>query len=257
MEPIAASASDPKVLIGFPRPLPGVYRGRPWGLQAADGAEHSGNRMEDGEEREGPLPPLPSLRCGAVPVWRGLLDPAAQAAMVEDLRAVVRAAPLVTPVTPRGKPMSVRMTSAGRVGWVSDRAGYRYAPRHPAGGPWPPVPAAVLDLWHRLTGLAREPDCCLVNFYGPESRMGLHQDRDEADFSFPVLSISLGDEALFRVGGPVRGGPTQSVWLRSGDVLLLEGEARLAFHGIDRLRPGSSTLLPGGGRINLTLRVAL
>ncbi|WP_395542618.1 alpha-ketoglutarate-dependent dioxygenase AlkB family protein [Neotabrizicola sp. sgz301269] len=190
-----------------------------------------------------------------VRLWPGWLDRPAQEAMVADIRAVVAAAPLVAPVTPGGRQMSVRMTAAGRLGWVTDRKGYRYDPQHPQGTDWPPIPASVLAVWRALTGLARDPDCCLVNFYGEGARMGLHQDRDEGDFSFPVLSISLGDEALFRIGGVERSDPTQSVWLRSGDVLLMGGPARLAWHGIDRLRPGSSTLLPKGGRLNLTLRV--
>lgn len=188
-------------------------------------------------------------------VWPGYLDRAAQQSLVEDLRAVAAAAPLVQPVTPGGRQMSVRMTAAGRLGWVTDRRGYRYEPLHPQGTPWPAIPAAVLALWRDLTGLARDPDCCLVNFYGPGARMGLHQDRDEGDFSFPVLSVSLGDEALFRIGGTERSEATESFWLRSGDVLVMGGAARLAWHGVDRIRPGSSTLLPQGGRINLTCRV--
>lgn len=188
-------------------------------------------------------------------VWPGYLDRAAQQSLVEDLRAVAAAAPLVQPVTPGGRQMSVRMTAAGRLGWVTDRRGYRYEPLHPQGTPWPAIPAAVLALWRDLTGLARDPDCCLVNFYGPGARMGLHQDRDEGDFSFPVLSVSLGDEALFRIGGTERSEATESFWLRSGDVLVMGGAARLAWHGVDRIRPGSPTLLPQGGRINLTCRV--
>lgn len=187
--------------------------------------------------------------------WPGHLDLAAQSTLVADLRAVVLAAPLYSPATPGGRPMSVRMTSAGQLGWITDRHGYRYEPNHPDGQPWPAIPPAVLDLWHSLTGVAREPDCCLINFYGEGAKMGLHQDRDEGDFSFPVLSISLGDEALFRIGGPDRKDPTESLWLKSGDVLLMGGPARLAWHGVDRLRFRSSRLLPGGGRINLTLRV--
>lgn len=187
--------------------------------------------------------------------WPGLLDGPAQTALVADLRGIVAAAPLYAPVTPGGRPMSVRMTSAGRLGWITDQQGYRYEPRHPAGQAWPAIPPAVLDLWHSLTGLSRAPDCCLINFYGEGAKMGLHQDRDEGDFSFPVLSVSLGDEALFRMGGPDRKDPTESLWLKSGDVLLMGGPARLAWHGIDRLRFRSSRLLPGGGRINLTLRV--
>ena len=192
---------------------------------------------------------------GGVRVPKGCLDAAAQAAMVNDLRRVVVAAPLFAPVTPRGRPMSVRMTAAGRFGWISDRGGYRYARQHPGGGDWPAIPDTVLAVWRSVGGVDRAPDCCLVNFYDAGARMGLHQDRDEADFTMPVVSISLGDDALFRVGGAVRGGRTQSIWLQSGDVAVMAGDARLAFHGVDRLRPGSSSLLPKGGRINLTLRV--
>ncbi len=186
----------------------------------------------------------------------GALDAAAQAEMLAAIRALLAAAPLATPVTPGGRPMSVRMSAAGEVGWVTDRAGYRYADSRPDGTPWPPIPASVLAVWHRFTGLADAPDSCLVNHYAAGARMGLHQDRDEADFAWPVVSISLGDDALFRVGTAGRRGPTRSVWLRSGDVAVLAGAARLAFHGIDRIRPGSSTLLAEGGRFNLTLRMA-
>jgi alkylated DNA repair protein (DNA oxidative demethylase) len=199
--------------------------------------------------------PRPSLRVAGFELYQGLIEPAVQALLLDDLREVVTAAPLMAPVTPGGRPMSVRMTAAGRLGWVTDRAGYRYADRHPSGVAWPPIPSRVLALWHRVTGLARAPDCCLVNFYGEGARMGLHQDRDEGDFTFPVLSISLGDEALFRMGGVERQAPTSSVWLRSGDCVVMGGAARLAWHGVDRVRHGSSALLPKGGRINLTLRV--
>lgn len=188
-------------------------------------------------------------------IHKGLLLPDAQRALVDDLRAAIQSAPLFSPVTPWGKPMSVRMTSMGRYGWVSDRNGYRYSETHPNGTPWPAIPAQVLDLWHDLTGLTRAPDCCLLNWYGESARMGMHQDRDEADFSFPVLSISLGDDGLFRMGNATKGGTTESHWLNSGDVVVMGGDARLRYHGVDRIRFGSSTLLPKGGRINLTCRV--
>ncbi|MEO6301370.1 MAG: alpha-ketoglutarate-dependent dioxygenase AlkB [Paracoccaceae bacterium] len=171
------------------------------------------------------------------------------------VRRVVAEAPLYQPITPGGRQMSVRMTAAGRLGWVTDRSGYRYQAAHPGGQPWPAIPDEVMAVWRAVSGVARGPDCCLINFYGAGARMGLHQDRDEGDFSFPVVSISLGDEALFRMGGVDKADGTESAWLRSGDVVVMGGAARLAFHGIDRVRHGSSTLLPQSGRINLTLRV--
>jgi len=202
-----------------------------------------------------PKAPPPGLVTRGVAIWPGWLDRAAQKALVAELRAVIRAAPLFSPITRWGKPMSVQMTSAGRYGWFSDRRGYRYVPRHPTGTDWPPIPAPVLDIWRAIAGPGRDPDCCLINLYRAGAKMGLHQDRDEADFTWPVVSISLGDDALFRIGSTDRGGKTESLWLHSGDVLAMGGPARLIHHGIDRTRPGSSDLLQGGGRINLTLRV--
>lgn len=188
-------------------------------------------------------------------IWKGFLGSELQAAILEDVRSIARAAPLFQPDTPYGKPMSVRMTSAGRFGWFSDRTGYRYAAQHPSGVDWPAIPPAILDVWSQATGLERRPDCCLVNWYGEGARMGMHQDRDEADFKWPVVSVSLGDEGLFRIGNQTRGGKTESIWLHSGDVVVMGGEARLSYHGVDRIRFGSSRLLPRGGRLNLTLRV--
>jgi alkylated DNA repair protein (DNA oxidative demethylase) len=194
-------------------------------------------------------------------VHPGLLDRQAQERLVAELRTAVRQAPFFTPAMPRtGKPFSVRMTNLGPLGWVSDRdGGYRYQAAHPeTGEPWPPIPDMVLDVWRQVSGYPHPPEACLVNYYAPSARMGLHQDRDEQDFSAPVVSVSLGDTCLFRVGGTDRKNPTRSMKLASGDVVVLGGEARLAFHGVDRLYPGTSTLLsewfPGGGRINLTLR---
>lgn len=197
----------------------------------------------------------PTLNVRGFDVFKTLILPAAQQTLVDRLRGVIRAAPLFSPQTPYGKPMSVRMTSAGRYGWFSDRGGYRYVDRHPDGGPWPAIPDPVLDIWSRVTGLDRQPDCCLINFYGTDARMGMHQDKDEASFDWPVVSISLGDDGLFRIGDTTRGGKTESIWLSSGDVVVMGGAARLAYHGLDRIRPGTSTLLKDGGRLNLTLRV--
>ena len=197
----------------------------------------------------------PTLSIRGVDLWESWLSPVKQRQILEDIRAIVTKAPLLEPVTPSGKKMSVRMTSAGRLGWVSDSSGYRYEANHPDGTNWPPIPQSVLEVWELLSGSVRSPDCCLVNFYQPDARMGMHQDRDEVDFQQPVISISLGDEALFRIGQKTRGGKTDSIWLRSGDVLRLGGEARLIYHGIDRINSGSSPLLKNGGRINLTLRV--
>lgn len=186
----------------------------------------------------------------------GYLDRAAQEDLATALAEIVAAAPLFAPRMPKtGSPFSVRMTNCGPLGWVSDVAGYRYQPTHPiTGRPWPPMPPALLDAWRDLTGYPPLPEACLVNWYGPQAKMGLHQDRDEADFAAPVLSLSLGDTALFRLGGTTRKAPTTSFRLASGDALVLGGEARLAFHGVDRILPGTSTLLSGGGRLNLTLR---
>jgi DNA oxidative demethylase len=186
----------------------------------------------------------------------GWLDRPAQEALLADLRAVVKAAPLFVPRMPRtGKPFSVRMSNCGALGWVSDETGYRYQPAHPeTGEPWPAMPDALLAAWQALAGYPHPPEACLINLYDAAAKMGLHQDRDEDDLDAPVLSLSLGDTAVFRVGGTSRGGKTVSVKLQSGDALSFGGPARLAFHGIDRIIAGTSTLLPQGGRINLTLR---
>jgi DNA oxidative demethylase len=184
-------------------------------------------------------------------------DLAQQQALLAMLRDAVAEAPLFIPEMPKtGKPFSVRMTNLGELGWVSDRAnGYRYQPTHPTTDkPWPPMPEMLLKLWTDIANYPHSPEACLVNFYNPDAKMGLHQDRDEQDFTAPVISISLGDQALFRWGGTTRGGKTQSVKLSSGDVLVMGGEARLCYHGIDRVYNGTSTLLKDGGRINLTMR---
>lgn len=185
------------------------------------------------------------------------LDEARQRALVEMIRDIVAEAPLYVPVMPKtGVAMSVRMTNCGSLGWVTDKdRGYRYQPTHPVTGrPWSAIPDALLDIWADLADYSKPPEACLINFYQDDARMGLHQDRDETDFSAPVVSLSLGNTCLFRIGGTSRKDRTQSLKLKSGDAIVLGGEGRLCFHGVDRIYPATSTLLKNGGRINLTLR---
>ena len=188
-------------------------------------------------------------------LWREKLSPLAQKALFEDVQEKLKEAPLYRPVMPgSGRPFSAEESNFGSLGWVSDRSGYRYQPTHPmTGRRWPAIPEALLALWAEING-PPAPECCLVNLYHAGAKMGLHQDRDEKDVSAAVIGVSLGDEALFRIGGTVRAGETRSVILASGDVIAFGGTARLAYHGIDRIRPGTSRLLPGGGRLSLTLR---
>jgi len=187
----------------------------------------------------------------------GHLDSASQKDLIDTVFDLLKAAPPYRPTMPgSGRPLSIDMSNAGPLGWLSDRKGYRYSPRHPeSGASWPPIPQALLDLWDDLAGIPAPPECCLINIYrDPKARLGLHQDSDERTFDAPVLSVSLGDTAVFRLGGNTRRGATRAIRLASGDVVLLAGEARRAYHGIDRLLWGSSRLVPDGGRINLTLR---
>ncbi|MCT7376217.1 alpha-ketoglutarate-dependent dioxygenase AlkB family protein [Chelativorans salis] len=187
----------------------------------------------------------------------GFLDSDEQEALLADIRAVVTAAPLYVPTMPKtGKPMSVRMTNCGPLGWVTDKErGYRYQDTHPEiGNPWPPMPERLLALWEAVAEYPHPPEACLVNYYTDTAKMGLHQDRDEKDFAAPVVSVSLGNACLFRVGGTSRSAKTVSFRLESGDVVVLGGEERLCYHGVDRIYPDTSPLLRNSGRINLTLR---
>lgn len=182
---------------------------------------------------------------------------AEQEALLGELRGIVAEAPFYTPTMPRtGKPMSVRMTNCGELGWLTDKEqGYRYEPVHPeTGEPWPPIPAQLLKLWDEVAEFPAPPEACLINYYAKGTKMGLHRDEDEETFDAPVVSISLGDTAMFRIGGLTRKDPTRRIELESGDVVVFGGEDRLIYHGIDRIVAGSSDLLPEGGRINLTLR---
>ncbi len=207
--------------------------------------------------------PKPVGEVDGLRLYAGLLSRPAQEQMLAEVRAVVSEAPLYRPAMPRtGKPFSVRMSNAGTLGWVSDKSGgYRYQESHPVTGkPWPKIPQSLMGLWEFISGYADPPECCLINYYDATAKMGLHQDKDETALDAPVVSVSLGDSALFKVKGPTRTGasndaPTSwSVKLNSGDVVVLGGKARHYFHGINRIYPGTSTLLEGEGRINLTLR---
>ena len=205
------------------------------------------------------MPHEPQERVEIAPgaIWfPNYLDRAEQEALRDAIRDVVRQAPLYTPAMPRsGKPLSVRMTNCGSLGWVSDIRGYRYQATHPeSGAPWPPIPYALRAAWDALAQYPHPPEACLVNFYDASAKLGLHQDRDEQNFDAPVVSLSLGDTARFRMGGVERGGKTASVELKSGDAFVFGGPSRLAYHGVDRIYPDTSALLKDGGRINLTLR---
>jgi DNA oxidative demethylase len=200
---------------------------------------------------------MTALHSGTFRYLPGLLSNTEQAQLVLALQAVIANAPFFTPAMPRtGKPFSVSMTNCGPLGWVSDKErGYRYQASHPATErPWPGIPEQILDIWRTHANYAHLPEACLVNLYQAGTKMGSHVDRDELDRAAPVLSISLGDSAVFHVGGTERTGPKTRVTLRSGDVLILEGPSRFAYHGIDKVLAGSSSVWPGGGRINLTLR---
>ncbi len=189
-------------------------------------------------------------------VYPEILTRDEQDALVSDLSGVVRDAPFYRPEMPRtGKTYSALMTNCGPLGWVSDRHGYRYQDTHPVTGkPWPAMPEMFTCLWQRFTGRDDGPEAALINLYRDKARLGLHVDATEEDLDAPVLSISLGDTAVFRMGGQERNDPTQSVRLASGSVVVMGGHARLAYHGVDRILAGSSTLLERGGRLSVTLR---
>ena len=201
-------------------------------------------------------PAAPRVSQPAPKLHPAYLDGSGQERLLAALRDIIRHAPLFPPRMPRtGSPFSVRMTNCGPLGWVSDISGYRYQETHPlTGQPWPPIPALLLKAWSELGRYQYEPEACLINYYGSSAKMGLHQDRDEKDLQAPVVLLSLGDTCIFRYGGIQRRSPTHTLRLASGDAVVLANETRLAFHGVDRIIAGTSTLLPEDGRFNLTLR---
>ncbi len=195
------------------------------------------------------------LKSGVV-YFPGLLARVAQEHLRDEIYTAISEAQLFQSTMPRwGNPMSVKMLNLGTLGWVSDKSGYRYQKTHPVtNASWPPIFPSLLKIWDQLTNAYAPPEACLINYYSATAKMGLHQDRDEDDFNAPVVSLSLGDTALFRIGTSERAGPTQSIKLQSGDGLIFGGPARLDFHGIDRIYKDTSTLLKEGGRFNLTMR---
>lgn len=189
----------------------------------------------------------------------GYFDRAAQEALVDEIMAILKIAPIYQPVMPRsGRPLSVKMSNCGTLGWISEKSGYRYGATHPVTGePWPPIPEALMALWRQHSDWPDLPEACLINHYDEAARLGLHIDADESATHAPVISVSLGDSAYFRLGGANRKGPTQRLTLHSGDVVILGGASRRYYHGVDKILPGTSSLLPESfrpGRINLTLR---
>jgi len=180
-----------------------------------------------------------------------------QEALIAAVKAATHNAPFFQPTMPRtGTPLSVVMSNFGTLGWVTDKEkGYRYEPVHPkTGQTWPALPDLLTELWRKVADWPDLPEACLINWYREGSKMGLHVDNDELAVNAPVVSVSLGDPAMFRIGETKRGGPTTGVKLFSGDVVVLAGEARRCYHGVSKLYYGESALVPKGGRINLTMR---
>ena len=181
--------------------------------------------------------------------------------VLSALRSVVGQSPFRHMVTPGGYTMSVAMTNCGAVGWVTDRSGYRYDRLDPeTGRPWPALPSAFLDL---ALAAAKEagypdfrPDACLINRYEPGAKLSLHQDKDERNFSHPIVSVSLGLPATFQFGRLNRNDPVRKYALRHGDVVVWGGPSRLFYHGVTELKDGDHESL-GRMRINLTFRGAL
>lgn len=192
---------------------------------------------------------------------RGAITPDDQTILVRDIAQVADFAPFRHPRTPGGHPTSAAMTNAGQAGWWSDRQGYRYLIHQPdSDRPWPSMPAsfhAAVEVGTRGTPWPDfSPDACLINFYGAAAKMGLHQDKDERDFTQPIVTVSLGDAADFLVGGFARTDKTAVVRLHSGDVLVMGGPSRMRFHGVRRIHTGTSPLSALHGRYSLTFRKA-
>jgi alkylated DNA repair protein (DNA oxidative demethylase) len=208
---------------------------------------------------------LPDVLPDGVAVFRNRVKPLEQRAILDGVAQAIAEAPLFRPQMPTGPYMINSLTNLGPLGWISDKRGYRYEPTHPTTGkPWPPIPPIIRDLAKTLVREAKlgefEPDACLVNVYAADGKLSLHRDYDEADFAWPIASFSFGNDADFALGGLKRSDKTQAITLHSGDVMVFGGPSRLRYHGVKRIRSGTSpithSVLPEGGRINLTLRRA-
>lgn len=185
-----------------------------------------------------------------------LLNIGEQRRLLADIQQCEIEAPYFQPTMPgTGQPLSVKMTSCGALGWVSDKSGYRYERNHPlTGKPWPSIPESALEVWRNCYDGRVEPDTCLINFYAPTARLGLHRDEDEDTYEYPIVSVSLGMAATFQIGGLRREDPKRSLRLFSGDIVVLGGNSRLAYHGVSRILKSQPDPLHLRGRVNLTLR---
>jgi DNA oxidative demethylase len=175
------------------------------------------------------------------------------------LREVGKRSPLFTPTMKNGSPFNYQMTNCGKVGWVSDSSGYRYVDRHPVTNkPWEPIPKVIRDLAKSVAAQVEDnsyiPETCLINYYTQNSKLGIHQDNTEKNKTAAIISISLGDDGIFLIGGKRKKDPTREIILKSGDVLIMYGESRMFYHGVKAIIPGTSQLLRNGGRLNLTIR---
>jgi DNA oxidative demethylase len=182
-----------------------------------------------------------------------------QRELLSSCRAIARVSPLFTPVMPgSGAKFNYQMTNCGDWGWISDIKGYRYTREHPVTGePWAAIPEIIRTSAMNLAeayGYSLLPQTCLINYYPAGGKLGLHQDNSEKNQTAPIISFSLGDDAVFLIGGLRRSDPTKEIVLRSGDALIMGGEARMAFHGVKKILPKTSNFLRHGGRINLTIR---
>lgn len=209
--------------------------------------------------------PGPETPAPGVALWRGFIAPAEQRDLLDAVAAVLAAAPPRRPRLPNGLMMVNAISNCGAWGWWADAGGYRYVAAQPgADRPWPPIPKPIEALGATIAtavgidGFAA--DSCLVNLYAADGRLGAHQDRDEADVTWPIVSVSLGASCRFALGGATRRAPVRRLSLASGDVLCLHGPGRLLFHGVDRILDGTAPidhpLLTRFARINLTLRRA-